>query len=499
MAQPVPITYTLAYNIYYSTEREDVWSEGVKFVVTDTTRDTVSVTGLKPGDVYYFAVRATEFENGTVRLNQLPDAGACKVYSEGALRWDIADDTLLIPVQDADQFPHMGVVQIGAELILYDSLDIADGYLVLSSITGRGSYGTEARLHTTDGYDGVRFYDNTLVRHFVGWEDDNIAVEMEENRFAYPNYARTAADGYKERVDIVNKDLDPIDAANEDFPPWDYTGWRRTHPADMLAGKCVGTYYGGEHNCADGYDGVGRQVRGLSFQDHNNQREEILLQLRGRPCVLFRRMWDGKYSKHYDPHRQNSVHRGVDNYGTTIVSGYEQYFDERRSDGRILVSFGPTREDIKRNEEGLENEFIPNCWTLVTPGIKDGDFIIRYAIDGTEEFRYEIIDVERNDTILEGTGAQKFTAVRVRKTDPIVQVKVIADTSTMPEDVTTSIGMVPGPGGIPPHIHSVVLSEKITSLNQVNQMTSVVQGHNHSIQNGIISEILGHSHELILP
>jgi hypothetical protein len=434
-----------------------------------------------------------------VRLNQLPAFGPCRVYPEGALLNDISSTSLLIPVQDVDQFPHLGVIQIGAELIIYDSVDLADGYLVVSSQSGRGAYNTGARLHTTDGYDGYRYYDNTLVRHFVGFEDDNISVEMEENRFAYPNYARTAADGYKERVDIINKNLDPIDAANEDFPSWDYAGWRRTSPADLLAGKCVGTYYGGEYGCADGYDGVGRQVRGLSFQDHNNMREEILMETRGRPCVLFRRIWDGKYSKHYDPHRQNSVHRGVDNYGTTMVSGYEQFFNPRRGDRRILVSFGPTKEDIKRDEDGMENEFIPNCWTLVTPGIRDGDFIIRYDIDGNEEFRYEIIDVERNDTILEGTGAQKFTAVRVRKTDPICQVKVLADASTMPTEITTQIGMVPGPGGIPPHIHTIVINEHITALNQINQMTGVMEGHNHPVENGVVKEVLGHVHLIVLP
>jgi hypothetical protein len=498
-AVPVPNDYILAYNIYYSTNRDEVFSEDVKFMVPDATRDTVSVTGLRPGDVYYFAVRATEFEPGTVNLNQLPATGPCRVYPEAALRFNITDESLRIPIQDADQFPALGVVQIGAELIQYSSLDIADGYLILSDIDQRGVYNTEARLHTVDGYDGYRTYDNPFVRFFKGFEDDNGAVVLEENKFEFPNYPRTDADGYKDRVDVVNKDYTPIDEANDDFKHWDQTGWRRTHPADMLAGKCIGSYYGGEHFCADGYEGVGRQVRGLSFQDHMNQREELLLETDGRPCMLFKRQWEGKVSNTYINHRENTAHRGLDNYGTSMVHGYEQFFNSRRSDGKIMVRFGPTKEDIKRNEEGLENEFIPNCWTLVYPSIKDGDFIIRYDLNGAEEFRYEIIDVERNDTVLEGTGAQKFTAVRVRKTDPIYQVRAIHDTATMPEELSTSIGMVSGPGGIPPHIHMIKINENITVVDQVNQTTSLMQGHNHPVVSGVVQEVLGHTHTIVLP
>jgi hypothetical protein len=192
-AIPYPNDYILAYNIYYSTNREDVFREDVKFMVTDTTTDNVSVTGLRPGDVYYFAVRATEYEPGTVILGQLPSQDGCKVLPEAALRADITAETLRIPIQDAEQFPAIGVVQIGAELIQYSSLDIADGYLILTSEAQRGVYNTEARLHTTDGYDGYRTYENPFVRFYKGFEDDNTAVVLEECKFEFPNYPRTDA------------------------------------------------------------------------------------------------------------------------------------------------------------------------------------------------------------------------------------------------------------------------------------------------------------------
>ena len=54
--------------------------------------------------------------------------------------------------------------------------------------------------------------------------------------------------------------------------------------------------------------------------------------------------------------------------------------------------------------------------------------------DNSSEFRYEITDTERNRMFLRNSGAQKFTAVRVRLTDPIYQVKAFFDTSSYPQE-----------------------------------------------------------------
>jgi hypothetical protein len=227
-------------------------------------------------------------------------------------------------------------------------------------------------------------------------------------------------------------------------------------------------------------------------------REEYVLQNTGKICALFRRQWSGKQSKYYNSSSESPAYRGLDNFGTPLVSGYEQFFNPRRSDGRILVRFGPTKEEYKREEAGIENTFIPSCWTLVTPIVKDGDFVIRYNLDGTEEWRYELTDVERNDTFLGNSGMQKFTCIRVRKSDPIYQVKVFADSSMYPSELLTSIGGVPGPGGIPPHMHRIVISEKVLSVKQISQMTSIEHGHNHVVERGVVSHVLEHSHGIIL-
>ncbi len=499
-----PSNWDLVYNLYWSTTQENIFNEGVKFLLrpnSDASYLSIDIhEGFFPGKTYYFAVKGAGHEPGTLLFDQLPEGTETgfKTYPEAILVENITATDMVIPIDDASLFPVTGIVVVGAELISYSNIDMASNYLIVAE---RGVYGYEPRLHTTDGYDGVRVYDNIFVRLWKGWEDENTAIGMLTVKFD-EQYAHIRQDGYgyRSKVDILSggSNLGVVDAANVGFPAYDQTGWDRTYMPDYLSGKCVGTYFGGEYGCADGYE-VGNSMRGLSVQDHMNMREEYLLQITGEPVVLFRRMWEGKTSRHYSSTRENTAYRGVDTYGTSLVSGYEQFFNPRQSDGKVLVRFGPTKEDLKREDAGIENVYIPNCWTLVTPTIKDGDFIIRFNQDGSEEWRYEVVDVDRNRTLLQESGLQKFTAVRVRKTDPIYQVRSFSDTSSFPSEILTSIGMVAGPGGLPAHMHRCIISEKITSLNQINQMTSVDQGHNHQIINGNVVEVLSHSHTIIVP
>jgi hypothetical protein len=488
--------WSLFYNLYWSSNQRDVFSEGPKFVVAPDL-PTVDLSGnFRPGDIYYFAVKPTAHENNTLLFSQLPEAAqGLRLYPEDSLRENITADALVIPINDAALFPPTGIIQIGAELISYSSVDYLDNNLLVSE---RGLYGYEPRIHTVDGYDGIRTYSNPFVRIWKGFEDQNNAIGVEEIKFEQ-QYARTNADGYRERTDILtgSANLDVVDAENAGFPAFDQAGWDRTYLPDYLSGKCVGTYFGGEYGCADDDETEG-PLRGLGVQDHMLMREEYLLEITGEPVMLLKRMWKGKQSQHYDSARENPVYRGLDNFGTSLVTGYEQFFNPRRSDGKILVRFGPTKEDFKREESGIENVFIPNCWTIVIPSIQDGDVIIRFNSDGSEEWRYEVLDVERNRTLLHESGSQKFTAVRIRKTDPIYQWRAIRDTSNLPSEILTSIGSVAGPGGIPPHMHRVVVTSDITSINQINQTTSIEQGHNHPIENGVIITRIGHGHVIIL-
>lgn len=495
-AIPPTNTYNVGYNFYFSNIKNNIFKEGVKYVVTNPNQLEGHLTGFTPGELYYFAVRGFLYDPTLVDLSLLPNAvNGSKIYPETALTSDITDTDTIIPILDAEIFPPYGILQIGQELIRYSNVDIGNNTIIASE---RGLYNTDPRLHTTDGYDGVRYYDDTFVRFFKGFEDKNTATVLEENKFDYPNYPRTDNDGYREKEDNLTTDLVPTEEDQEDFPEYDYAGWHRTDPVDLLAGKCLGSYIGGEYYCADGYLGIGRQIRGIPIDDHNNQREEVLLNTTGESVVLFRKVWKAITSNQYTSTKETPEYRALDSFGVDTVLGYEQYFNHRRSDRRIMVRIEAAVDDLVPQEDGLEPSYKPNCWTLSTPAIKDRDFFIRFNKDGTEEFRYMILNVTRNKIFLDNYGRQQFAVMRMPKTDPIYQVRYLSDASTIPQELATSISQVPGPGGILPHSHNIVISENITTLNQINQLTSVVRAHNHEVINGVVMPALGHTHDIII-
>lgn len=493
-AYPGDSNNKIAYNIYYSSTITDVYSEGVKFVSIDDGYFNACLTGFKPADVYFFAVKATEYSTSWFVLSSIPVVGDLRTYPEDVLLNNITDTSTSIKVSDINQFPSFGVIQIGYELIKYSNRDIPSSSLIASE---RGFLDSTATLHQTDGYDGTAFRD-PVIRFFKGFEDDNEIVLQVTSKFIYPNYAFTTNDGYATEVDLLTTDLSASDSTTEDFPIYDYAGWHRTDPKQLLNGDCVGSYYGGYEFCADGYSHVGQQIRGVSFQDQASRREEMLLRLEGEPCILLKRLWSGIRCKCIYNTSEHPEYKCPKCFGVGFVGAYNRFYNPRNSDGRIMVRFDPSVDDLKMENAGLESDFAPTCWTLVYPAVKDKDMLIRFNQDGTEEFRYEILNVTRNKLLLSLSGAQKFAVKRVRKSDPVYMYKTIKNTSTMPTSINTSIGFVKGPGGILiPHSHTIVGSEMIGSLSQINSTTSYDFLHNHSVSSGVVSEEIGHTHSII--
>lgn len=492
--------YNIAYNIYYSTDIDTLFSEYPKYVSISPTNLGVEIDNFTPGDLYYFAVRATQFNPAWANLNFLPDSGDSKIYPEGILLSNISEtETSVLSISDIEQFPNFGVVEIGNELIYYANKDNLNNSL--NNLT-RGFLDTNIRFHNTDGYDGYSLQE-PFVRFFKGAEENNFKIHSETNEYNYPNYALTENDGYHYRAkDLVNSDYSESDGDLIDVPAYDFRGWRRLNPADILAGNCVGLYVGGEHYCADGYDGTGRMTRGGSVTDINLGRQELLLEQTANPCVLVRKKFTGIHCNCYTSTKEYPDDRCPTCLGTGFVIGWEQFFNTRRADGRILVRFDATADDVPYQDVGQESTFSPNCWTLPVPTINDRDMIIRFnKYTGQEEFRYEVLNVTRNVLFNEVQGAQKFTVARVRKTDAFYKFNVFSNTATIPTLISTSIGSLSGL--ILPHTHSITINEGIVNLNQINVVTSytganITQYHSHNIVNGIVQESLGHTHTLIL-
>lgn len=496
-AYPSVLGNKIAYNIYYSTIRTDIIDEGIKYVSIDDGYYNIVLPDFVPGQTYYFIVRATEYDPTWYDLSLLESGpGSSKIYTESILLSDVSISDLTISVSDINSWPSFGVAQVGTELIRYSSKDVLNNNLIVAE---RGFLESNIRYHLTDGYDGYYFQDPT-VKFFKGFEDGNFRVQIETSTFFSPNAAFTFADGYATNTDKVTVDYTDSDEDLEDFPEYDQVGWHRTDPRKITQGKCIGTYIGGEQWCADGYLGVGRQTRGIPLSEQALRREEMLLNTIGFPVVLVQRLWSGIRCPCVKMTNEQPEKRCSRCFGTGFVTGYQQYYNPRRSDRKIMVRTGPYPDNLKFHDAGLESESILDLWVLPVPSIKVKDFIIRYNKEGVEEFRYEIIDVSRNVLFDEVLGVQKIRAQRVRKTSPIYAWKALPNAATMPTEISTSIGLLAGPNGTQiPHTHTIIINENITSINQINQTTSVAAGHNHIIKNGQVLEEFGHSHIIILP
>lgn len=493
--------YELAQNIYYSTSRDTLFSEGIKYVYIDGY-ENVDIPNLTPGQLYYFCARPVEYDSIIVDANALPNAyDNLKVYAQNLLRSDITSSQLTIPLLDVTDFPDFGVIQVGAEYIQYLSADRINNNLVLSSITQRGVWGTVARSHTTDGYDGYNYYDPT-INYVLGKESSMFdQIYSGECRFDWQEYSFNVTDGYKQVTkDILTTDLSGSDEYNQDFNSYDYDGWHRTDPVLLLSGGCVGSYLSGEQFCADGYDGVGRMLRGIPLQERILQRQEYMLNITGEPVALIRRQRTGIVCSCYLSTGEYPDDRCPKCLGTKYVIGYEQYFNPKRSDGRIMVRFSPADEDLKMQEAGMESELITDCWTLTVPTVKDRDILVRFDQNDNEEFRYEVLTVNRNRTALRLEGAQKMRVQRIRKFDTAYKIKAFRNTSTEPVSMSTTITNA---FGIGPHKHNFVYSAT-QSPDKMNQLTSIVQGHNHEVMYDIntgkliVLEVLGHSHNILI-
>lgn len=507
----------IAYNIFTSEDIQPIFTDfffnqSPSFISIGSPTSAV-ITNLTPGQVYHFGVRAVEYNPNTFDLSTLPVIfNNLRVLPQSLLSANIGATDTVIPLVDASEFPSSGVIKLATELIQYHS--ISNNELIVSQ---RGYNGTNATLHNIDGSNGQIIDGNTLFwdPNAILWifenEEQNTQVYECQSRFDLPNLAFTLVDGYRNKtVDLLNTDLTVSDDLNTGFPPFDYAGYRRTSPIDLLNGTCVNSYLSGELGCYDGYTGS-VPIRGISVQDRNLQRQEILLNTTGEPVILIKRIWTGITCVCMLPNQEYPEARCNRCLGTGGVIFWQQFFDPRRSDGKIMVRPSPHIDQVDMTESvGLESNMKVDFWTLTVPTLHERDLIIRFDQDGNEEFRYEILNVTRNKFFLTYQGMQKFSTQRIRKTDILNNIPYLGEVntdldgeqgfnilSTISTTISSSIGFVP-------HMHTITISQNIIDPSQINAITSFSQGHSHRVVNGVIDpfipdgeEGLGHTHGLL--
>ena len=498
-ASPFDQDDIVLYNIYYSTENEGVFDTSPNFLIDGMS---ATIGGLPPGDSHYFGVRAAEFNPVIFTATGLRQAGPdMYFYPIEQLTNDMSASDLFVPCS-TDGFPNYGILLIGTELIRYTSLQLSPAGFVVPT-NGRGYTGTGTELH----------YANDDVRLYHGSEDGNEILVTVTPTFQKPNYALTwqLSDGYDsyDGYDKTGKDgyyrynQNPDDSLTTDgyvndsmgeFKRFDYCGtYRNLPPYSFMKGQCRGSYFGGAQVRVDA-QGNRHLVKEANVETHLLQREELLLETTGEPIILLKRMWTGIRCLCFMNRKEHPDARCPICFGTSYISGFGQFFNNRRQDRKILVRLDPTDDDLNIDQNGLTPIFDPSGWTLAYPMIKDRDIMVRFNADGTEEFRYEILKVNRNKTMFTQMGAQKFNLKRIPKTDIIYQFPVLRSVGLLPATIHTSVNSGPG---LSAHSHGIVVPNSYDPA-RLSVATMEFNGHNHIIVNGRLYEVLGHSHSLPL-
>lgn len=214
-------------------------------------------------------------------------------------------------------------------------------------------------------------------------------------------------------------------------PSYPYSGYHRTTIGDYLNGGGASPYSRQNHG------GTESDRKGLYWYNRHVQRTEMMLQATGEPAILFRRKWTGEVCPCYDGRRGQARNRCDICFGTGFVGGYVRYVNCREPEGRILLRVGPTEEDLDLQEDGMRQKFIPACWTLPEPIVRDRDVIILFDPEtGEETWRYEILSVERNRGMFRRFTLQKFNLHQFEKTDPIYNVEILGTAYNAVGDLT---------------------------------------------------------------
>lgn len=374
-----------------------------KYIV-DKKLSKFTIQGLTSGQRYAFAVRVLEAHKNTFDFAGMEktDEGvdvegyyAYKVPNATTVSSTVLTTDEVIPVASTEGYPESGLLILAnSEVVKYASINSSENKFLLSS-GGRG---------LNDTTKGV-YISGDPVKLFLKCQDSNANIGV-----ATPTFIKDS-----ELTRSINSiGFVVTDYTSEDkkfFQGFDYCGYHRPLPEDVLTGKDCGSYLGGEF-----YD-----QRGMNIFDRMVSREEVLLEQVGEKVILLKRVWDGTTCTCMN---LRSIHPKVRScgkcFGTGYKNGYAQYSNKRRSDKRVLVRFKETAEDLKFTASShLEQVYEPQCWTLPMPTIRDRDMIVRYNFDGTIEYIYEVLDVNRERVIYNHYGRQNLRLKRMDKTDII--------------------------------------------------------------------------------
>lgn len=420
--------YDLAYLIYYSTTRSDVFYEEPKLITQGRALpppETIpgadaqlfgyfAQIPLPVGVTYYFGVRATEFPHSATPVvppdgygsfaagRTVVDGYSFAIPAPQILMQDVSGIAgITVPAITAGYSNVGGYIIVGGEIMRYTSITLSPTRGFVVSSTGRGQFGTTIQSTHHAG---------ETIRMYYGNKDDNTVIAKNLVSWESPN------DPHRTRPDLVTTDFTLEDGYHAGFEFFDYCGYHRFRPDELLndSDNC-GTYVGGEYN---GH-------RGMSIYDRMLANEEMLLEVTGEPIILLRRLWSGERCICMTSRKDSAKVRSCALcFGTGYKNGYVQYNNPRRDDRRVMVHFAPADEELGMGpQSGWDQRFKPGNWTLAVPAIKDRDVIIRFDEFGERDWIYVVDAVSRAKSMFGRYARQRIKLSRLDKTDVMYQFK----------------------------------------------------------------------------
>jgi hypothetical protein len=418
------------YNVYWSTTLDGLFD--TPKAITDAL--SVAVVGLHGGDGYYFAVRATYYpeDQPITQLNtpgpdyyEYPAAVAVN-HLDGYFN---SDELTLTVAPDTAGFPTSGYLKLGHEVVAYSSKTTTSFTISQRDAFSLGNLETHANGTAVELFKGIEDINLSFQFAVPTWDAGSNSPWLPPDPNDPDGYASMQdPDGYRAwQVDNLHEDHSEFETENIDFTSQDelcgtYKA-NTTTLVNLYTGNKCSTYFGGRE---DGFGG------GVRLTDANLRREELLLSTTGEPFMLLRAKTTGQQCPRYSIRGEHSAERCALCYGTRILGGYDRYLYQRlyrpnieNPNGLIAMRVQPYRNDIPLIQyRGLSQTDEITIWAPAIPTIKKRDIIVRYLpIDPgeipIEEFRYEVLNVERNRILFGDDGKQTLTVRKLDKTHEI--------------------------------------------------------------------------------
>lgn len=382
-----------AYFVVYQTlNRYSIFDEEPKYLARVPKYGIINE--LTPNETYSFAGRAFEVYRSSFSPIGMTEHNEYFYLIPEAVSLTnvIIESSLIIPVNSTAGYPEKGILIINNSEVIRYSSKTETQFIIQAG--HRGLAGTSP----------TNFLDGDEVKLYFGCQDRNENIVIG---------TPTAVDGYQtdrmvNQIGVLTPNYD--DEERKFFQGFDFCGYHQALPQKTLQGiDDCGSYLGGEFN----------KLRGFNLYDQMVGREEMLINQSGEPVLLLRRIWNGNTCSCSDARKQNPKVRTCHYcFGTGFRGGYEQYQYRRKVDGRIMVKFGDTVEDLKLgSQHHMQVEYEPSCWTLPNPAVRDRDLIVRFDYTNDIEYIYEVLDVTKEKLVFRHFTRQRLRLKRLDKTD----------------------------------------------------------------------------------